>query len=85
MAIKRTQLGPGLKLANKYLGPYSIVKVLRNDCYIVQKIGEHEGPSKTSTSADYMKPWTDFASDESEDECEDEDIRGRMSLQDGRM
>lgn len=85
VAIKRTQLGPGLKLANKYLGPYSIIKVLRNDRYVVQKIGEHEGPMKTSTSADYMKPWVDFASDDSEEECDNDDIRGRMSLQDGRM
>jgi hypothetical protein len=85
VAIKRTQLGPGLKLANKYLGPYSVVKVLRNDRYIVQKIGEHEGPSRTSTSADHMKPWTDPSNDDSEDESEDEDIRGRMSVQNGRV
>lgn len=87
VAIKRTQLGPGLKLANKYLGPYSVIKVFRNDRYIVQKVGEHEGPLKTSTSADHMKPWVDFVSDESdlEEECENDDIRGRMSLQDGRM
>jgi len=89
VAIKRTQLGPGLKLANKYLGPYNIVKALRNDRYVVQRIGEHEGPLKTSTSADHMKPWTDFSSDDSEDEdedeCKDEDIRGRISLQNGRV
>lgn len=33
VAIKRTQLGSGLKLANKYLGPYSVIKVLRSDRY----------------------------------------------------
>lgn len=85
VAIKRTQLGPGLKLANKYLGPYSVIKVLRNDRYIVQRVGEHEGPLKTSTSADHMKPWTDNISDDSDDECEEEDIRGRMSMQNGRV
>lgn len=85
VAIKRTQLGPGLKLANKYLGPYSIVKALRNDRYVVQKIGNHEGPLQTSTSADHMKPWSNLASNESEDEHEDEDIRGRMPCQDGRV
>jgi len=85
VAIKCTQLGPGLKLANKYLGPYSIIKVLRNDRYVVQKVGEHEGPSRTSTSADHIKPWVSSLSDDSEDECEDEDIRGQMSLQNGRM
>ncbi|XP_039307628.1 lysosomal acid glucosylceramidase isoform X2 [Solenopsis invicta] len=35
----------------------------------------HEGPLQTSTSADHMKPWSNLASDESEDEHEDEDIR----------
>lgn len=78
VAIKRTQLGPGLKLANKYLGPYTVIQVLRNDRYIVQKIGEHEGPLKTSTSADHMKPWANFVSDDSDEECEDQGIRGRM-------
>lgn len=58
MAIKRMQGGPGLKLAAKYFGPYRIRRVLRNDRYIVQKIGEGEGPGETSTAAEYMKPWT---------------------------
>jgi len=49
VAIKRTQLGPGFKLANKYLGSYNIVKVLRNNRYIVHKVSEHERLSKTST------------------------------------
>lgn len=34
VAIKRTQAGLGLKFAPKYLGPYRILKVLRNDRYI---------------------------------------------------
>ena len=42
VAIKRTQQGPGLKFATKYLGPYEITSVLRNDRYLVTKIGEHE-------------------------------------------
>jgi hypothetical protein len=57
VAIKRTQQRPGLKLANKYLGPYEIVKILRNNRYIVRKVGNHEGPWETSTAADYIKPW----------------------------
>lgn len=85
VTIKRTQVGPELKLANKYLGPYNVIRVLRNDRYVVHKVGEHEGPLKTSTSADHMKPWVDFASDNSEEECEDDNIRGRMSMQNGRM
>lgn len=69
VAIKRTQQGPGLKLATKYLGPYQVVSVLRNDRYIVQREGNHEGPSRTSTAAHYMKPWIHDLSDE-DDECE---------------
>ncbi|KAH0947462.1 hypothetical protein HN011_006867 [Eciton burchellii] len=57
VAIKRTQQGPGFNLANKYLGPYEIVKILRNNRYIVRKVGDHEGPWETSTAADYIKPW----------------------------
>lgn len=55
--IKRTQFGPTLKIKQKYLGPYSITKVKRNNRYEVARIGDSEGPSMTSTSADYMKPY----------------------------
>lgn len=57
VAIKRTQFGPGLKLKAKFLGPYRIVRVKRNDTYDVEKEGFHEGPSCTSTCAEMMKPW----------------------------
>lgn len=59
VAIKRIQLEPDLKCAAKFLGPYQIIKSLRNGRYVIKKIGTQEGPSKTSTSADYMKPWLD--------------------------
>lgn len=59
VSIKRTQAKPGLKLAAKYLGPYRIKKTLRNDRYIVKKIGEHERPYETSTAAEYIKRWVD--------------------------
>lgn len=55
VAIKRTQAGPGLKFHPKFLGPYSVSKNLRNDRYLAQKLGEHEGPQATSTAADHMK------------------------------
>lgn len=75
VAIKRTQQGPGLKLASKFLGPYQIIKILRNDRYIVRKVGEDEGPLETSTSIDHMKPWKDNVdvcmSSESEEDEED--------------
>jgi len=32
VAIKRIQQKPGAKFANKYLGPYQIIQVLRNRC-----------------------------------------------------
>jgi len=68
VAIKRTQQGPGLKLANKYLGPYRIVKALRNNRYVVRKMGDHEGPWETSTAADNMKPWANETNDSSDNE-----------------
>lgn len=57
MAIKRTQAGPELKLHSKFLGPYHVVKVLRNECYMVQREGEHEVPQTISTAVDHMKWW----------------------------
>lgn len=57
VAIRGTRQGSGLKFAHKYLGPYEIIKALRNHRYVVRKVGEHEGPLQTSSVADYMKPW----------------------------
>lgn len=59
VAIQRTQFGGGLKLCPKFLGPYPITKIMRNDRYMVEKIGDHEGPGHTSSAADHMKPWAD--------------------------
>lgn len=76
VAIKRTQFGLGLKFSNKFLGPYRITKIMRNHRYTVAKVGEHEGPQETSTSADYMKPWLCFDNEDemdSEDEINNED------------
>lgn len=57
VAIQRTQGGPGLKLRPGFLGPYKIMSALRNDRYLVEKLGETEGPFRMSTAADHMKPW----------------------------
>ncbi|KMQ86624.1 blastopia polyprotein [Lasius niger] len=89
VAIRRTQQGPGLKFAHKYLGPYEIIKALRNHRYVVHKVGEHEGPLQTSSVAEYMKPWIDDDDDvegmsESEDE-EKSERSGRPLGQDGRV
>ncbi|GFU72219.1 transposon Tf2-6 polyprotein [Trichonephila clavipes] len=54
VAVKRTQFGPGLKLKQKYLGPYKVTKVKHND---VEKSDFVDGPSKTSTCAEFMKLW----------------------------
>lgn len=58
VAIKRTQIGPGLKLKQKYLGPYKVTKVKHNNTYDVEKCDFVEGPCKTSTCAEFMKPWS---------------------------
>lgn len=81
VAIRRTQFGPGLKLFPKYLGPYEVTSVKRNDRYAVKKIGEHEGPNITSSSADNMKPWSNHLSGDSEEDMSS----GSDDPQDGRL
>ncbi|GFU59554.1 uncharacterized protein TNCV_2012431 [Trichonephila clavipes] len=51
---KRTHRA-GLKLRPKFLGPYKVTKVNSKDRYEVEKVGQHEGPNSTATSADLMK------------------------------
>ncbi|GFU71215.1 hypothetical protein TNCV_2673791 [Trichonephila clavipes] len=55
VAIQRTQFRAGLKLRPKFLGPYKVTKVNPKDRYEVEKVGQHEGPNSTTTSADLMK------------------------------
>ncbi|GFX49996.1 hypothetical protein TNCV_3883241 [Trichonephila clavipes] len=55
VAIQRTQFGAGLKLRPKFLGPYKVTKVNSKDRYEVEKVGQHDGPNSTTTSADVMK------------------------------
>ncbi|GFR23617.1 uncharacterized protein TNCT_440241 [Trichonephila clavata] len=47
------------KAESTSLGQYKVVKTKPNDRYNVVKVGSHEGPAATSTSADHMKPWTE--------------------------
>lgn len=90
VAIRRTQRGPHLKLAHKYLGPYEITRALRNHRYLLHRVGEGEGPIRTSSAADYMKPWIqdddycDYDNVVSEGD-EDDERSGRPSLQNGRV
>ena len=46
---------------------------MRNDRHMVEKLGEHEGPAHTSTTADFMKPWVLNAEDDASDDSETED------------
>lgn len=55
--IKRTQFTQGRKLAHEFLGPYKVTKVKNRGRYDVEKIGDGEGPRKTSTCAENMKKW----------------------------
>ncbi|GFY35471.1 uncharacterized protein TNCV_195741 [Trichonephila clavipes] len=55
VAIQRTRFGAGLKLRPKFLVPYKVTKVNSKDRYEVVKVGQHEGPNSTTTSADLMK------------------------------
>lgn len=65
VAIQRTQFGTGQKVTPKFLGPYEVINIKRNDRYDVRKIGHGEGPIQTSTASDYMKPWV-----QNDDLCE---------------
>lgn len=71
VAIQRTQFGRGLKLCPKFLGPYQVTQVKRNDRYGVQKIGQHEGANVTSSSADLMKPWISYEDESSSSEADE--------------
>ncbi|KAK5650995.1 hypothetical protein RI129_002024 [Pyrocoelia pectoralis] len=57
VAIKPTQFGTGIKMHRKFLGPYEIIKAKSNERYDVVKVGIHEGPLRTSTCAEFMRPW----------------------------
>ncbi|GFS96079.1 uncharacterized protein TNCV_3309021 [Trichonephila clavipes] len=54
VAIQRTQFAAELKPRPKFLGPYKVTKVNSKDRYEVEKVGQHEGPKSTATSADLM-------------------------------
>ncbi|CAK9813799.1 Pro-Pol polyprotein [Anthophora plagiata] len=69
VAIQRTQSQPGAKFTSKFLGPYEVTRELRHDRYLVRRVGDHEGPLQTSTSADHMKPW--FINDSQNEDDED--------------
>ncbi|KAG5889614.1 hypothetical protein JTB14_002004 [Gonioctena quinquepunctata] len=67
VAIKRTQFVVGIKIQRKFLGPNEVTKMKPNDRYDVVKVGHHEGPVRTSTCAEFMKPWVDNQSGSGEE------------------
>ncbi|GBL65388.1 Retrovirus-related Pol polyprotein from transposon 17.6, partial [Araneus ventricosus] len=55
VVIQRTRFGTGLKLRPRVLGPYRIVKVKPRNRYDLEKVGNHDSPKVTNSSADLMK------------------------------
>ena len=65
VAIKKTQVTPGSKLKPNFIGPYRIKKVKPNNTYDVEKLHRYtEGPTQTSTCAEFMKQWDPDSEDE---------------------
>lgn len=58
VAISKTQFETRSKLKPKNIGPYKVTKVKTNERYDVERIGQTDGPKKTSTGAENMKPWS---------------------------
>lgn len=44
-------------MSPKFLEPYRVTRIRRNNRYIVEKIGEHEESRHTNTAADFIKHW----------------------------
>ena len=84
VAIRRTQQGPGLKIRFKFLGPYEVVKVSGKDRYVVQRVGDDEGPFKTRSAADSMKPWLENDSEDEEEERDEEVEETRYEEEENR-
>lgn len=58
VAIPVTQFGVGRKVKGKFLGPYKITKIMMNDrCEVMKLNHENEGPIRTTTAFDLIKPW----------------------------
>lgn len=59
MAIKSIQFGTGLKVAANYFGLFEITQMKRNEKYVPVKEGGYDGSLRTSTCAEFMKPWVE--------------------------
>lgn len=78
VVLKKTQFATKSKLLPKYIGPYKVINTKQHDRYDLEKHGSFEGPQKTSSSADLMKPWIVQGDDSAESSGTDE-------LEDGRV
>lgn len=78
VAVKRTQFKTQSKLLPKFLGPYKIFRCKNNDRYDLLKIGDGEGPQRTSSSADMMKPWGEEIYSSESDEDQDGRVCGNF-------
>ena len=65
-----------MKLRVKYLDPFNVVKMMPNDTYDVLKYAECEGPKRTTTCAEYTKPWPNEI-DEEIDEMNPQEVARR--------
>lgn len=92
VAIQRTQYGTGIKISPKFYGSYEVTKVKRGDRYEVARVGQGDGPERTSTAADFMKPYpmptsgTEGQLDMAEcgKEVEEESVRGKKGRARGK-
>ncbi|KAL7730181.1 hypothetical protein ACLKA6_016461 [Drosophila palustris] len=48
----------------------AIVKVKHNNAYDVEKVGSSDGPKHSSSCAEYLKPWSTFNDEDSDDALE---------------
>ena len=54
--IERILFDSGLKLKEKYFGPYRLTTIKINDRYDGEKVGIHVGPFVASNEAEHLKP-----------------------------
>jgi hypothetical protein len=85
VAIKRTQFLPSSKLCRKFLGPYQIIGREGNERYKVLKVGTHEGPERSYSCAEFMKPWRSVDQDEVKESGDEDTASEADAVQGGRM
>lgn len=89
VAIKRTQFLQSSKLCRKFLGLYRMefVTFVRegNERYKVLRVGIHEGPERSFSCAEYMKPWRSIDQDQAEESDEEDTASETDAVQGGRM